>query len=283
MSTIVYPATSNSEAIELNISNANQFFTILRGGPDDSIPTFEGFGEVPSVAKALAEAAAYKTPLPWQTTGTQSDILQPRVFNDEIYVPLKSPASFGTTPSSSDWRLLTPYSIVTQIVNLFNTDELTSRILDLSSQSLQYSPGTGNLVVFVGREFQVPGVDYNEISTTAIEFTYDPTANTDITIIIGQLVGEAGDAAAFAAAAEDSADSAALSETNAATSEVNAAASATAAGQSETNAGISETNAATSEANAATSEANAATSEANAAASAAAAEDAAVVFAIALG
>ena len=104
-------------------------------------------------------------------------------------------------------------------------------------------------------------------------------------------------AASSASAASTSETNAATSETNSATSETNSATSATNAATSETNAATSETNAATSATNAstsetnaatsatnaATSEANAATSETNAAASAALAEDAAIVFAIALG
>ena len=106
-----------------------------------------------------------------------------------------------------------------------------------------------------------------------------------------------GNASTFATNASNSATAAAASATNSATSESNAATSASGAGTSATNAAtsesnaatsatnsaISETNAATSEANAATSETNASTSEINAAASAATAEDAAIVFAIALG
>jgi hypothetical protein len=85
------------------------------------------------------------------------------------------------------------------------------------------------------------------------------------------------EAAAASTAAAQAAQTAAetaqgLSETAQAASEAAQAAAETA-----------ETNAATSEANAATSEANAATSETNAAASAALSEDAAIVFAIALG
>ena len=124
-------------------------------------------------------------------------------------------------------------------------------------------------------------------------------------------VSSASAAAASATAAAASATAAATSETNAATSETNAATSetnaatsastastaattattqasaaatsATNASTSETNAATSATNAATSETNAATSASNASISETNAAASAALAEDAAIVFAIALG
>ena len=115
---------------------------------------------------------------------------------------------------------------------------------------------------------------------------------------------KASEASASAAASLASKNAASTSETNAASSETNAATSASTAttkaseastsasnaatseanaATSETNAATSETNAATSETNAATSASNAATSETNAAASAATAEDAAIVFAIALG
>jgi hypothetical protein len=120
----------------------------------------------------------------------------------------------------------------------------------------------------------------------------------------GIATAKAAEASTSATAAASSASAASTSETNAASSETNAASSAstattkaseastsasnaatseTNAATSATNAATSETNAATSETNAATSASNAATSEANAAASAATAEDAAIVFAIALG
>ena len=106
-----------------------------------------------------------------------------------------------------------------------------------------------------------------------------------------------GNASTFATNSANSATAASASATNAATSEsnsatsasssatsaANSATSATNASTSETNAATSATNAATSETNAATSASNASISETNAAASAATAEDAAIVFAIALG
>jgi len=106
MATPVYPATNNAEAIELNISNANQFFTILQGGIDDFIVTYEGNGEIPSVARALHEAAAYKAPLPWETTGEETQLLQTYSFEGGIYAPITVPAPFSTTPDSDFWRLL---------------------------------------------------------------------------------------------------------------------------------------------------------------------------------
>jgi len=105
MANPVYPATNNAEAVELNIYNANQFFTVLNGGIDASISTYEGNGDIPSIAKALNEAAAYKTPLDWATSGEETDLLQPRLFENGLYIPLKVPAPFAASPSSSAWRL----------------------------------------------------------------------------------------------------------------------------------------------------------------------------------
>jgi hypothetical protein len=90
------------------------------------------------------------------------------------------------------------------------------------------------------------------------------------------LIIDAEAAAASTAAAQ-------AAQTAAETAQTAAETAQTAAETAQTAAETAETNAATSEANAATSEANAATSETNAAASAALSEDAAIVFAIALG
>ena len=134
MVTRVYPASNNQQAIDLNISNANQFFTILQGGIEDFIPTYEGNGEIPSVAKALNEAAAYKVPLAWQTTGEETDLLQPRIFNEDIYVPLSVPAPFSGAPSNSFWRLYSEKSAQILIDNLtFTGDGVTT---DFSIPSL---------------------------------------------------------------------------------------------------------------------------------------------------
>jgi hypothetical protein len=90
------------------------------------------------------------------------------------------------------------------------------------------------------------------------------------------LIIDAEAAAASTAAAQ-------AAQTAAETAQTAAETAQTAAETAQAAAETAETNAATSEANAATSEANAATSETNAAASAALSEDAAIVFAIALG
>jgi len=90
------------------------------------------------------------------------------------------------------------------------------------------------------------------------------------------LIIDAEAAAASTAAAQ-------AAQTAAETAQTAAETAQTAAETAQAAAETAETNAQTSETNAATSEANAATSEANAAASAALSEDAAIVFAIALG
>lgn len=120
----------------------------------------------------------------------------------------------------------------------------------------------------------------NKVTSTAT-----PTADDDLTRkgYIDTLYGSTASAAASAAAAATSATNSAASATNSATSAASSLTSENNSSTSETNAATSAAAAATSAANALTSETNASTSETNAAASAAIAEDAAIVFAIALG
>ena len=99
------PATNNAEAIELNIFTANQFQTLVFGGVDDEVETYEGGAYLPSVAKALNEMATYKGPIPWIDGGTETDILQPREFGGFVYVPTRVPAPMGIIPTDSYWKL----------------------------------------------------------------------------------------------------------------------------------------------------------------------------------
>jgi len=190
MVTPVYPASNNQQAIDLNISNANQFFTILQGGIDDFIPTYEGNGEIPSVAKALNEAAAYKVPLAWQTTGEETDLLQPREYNGDIYVPLSVPAPFSGAPSNSFWRLYSEKSAQILIDNLtFTGDGVTT---DFSIPSMVVDDPAAYLVSVDGVD-QRPTIDYTvNVGTDTLSFTEAPPAteadNISVTVL-GALKG----------------------------------------------------------------------------------------------
>lgn len=185
MVTPVYPASNNQQAIDLNISNANQFFTILQGGIDDFIPTYEGNGEIPSVAKALNEAAAYKVPLAWQTTGEETDLLQPREYNGDIYVPLSVPAPFSGAPSNSFWRLYSEKSAQILIDNLtFTGDSVTT---DFSIPSMVVDDPAAYLVSVDGVD-QRPTIDYTvNVGTDTLSFTEAPPAteadNISVTVL----------------------------------------------------------------------------------------------------
>lgn len=101
----VYPASSLDQAINLTIDSSNRFHDILHGDIDTFVTTCSGGGQVPSVAKALSESAAYRVPLAWSATNTENDLLQPRIYNNNIYVPLTVPAIMDAAPSSVLWRL----------------------------------------------------------------------------------------------------------------------------------------------------------------------------------
>jgi hypothetical protein len=103
-----YPATNNQEAVDLNILNANAFHMVLNGDATTDVPTYEGNGTIPSVAKALHTMAAYKVPIPWEEGVSEADILQPRVFADNIFVPIRVPAVMDSIPSDLYWKLYFP-------------------------------------------------------------------------------------------------------------------------------------------------------------------------------
>ena len=103
-----YPATNNQEAVDLNILNANAFHMVLNGDVTTDVPTYEGNGTIPSVAKALHTMAAYKAPIPWEEGVSEADILQPRTFADNIFVPIRVPAVMDSIPSDLYWKLYFP-------------------------------------------------------------------------------------------------------------------------------------------------------------------------------
>lgn len=101
-----YPAETFSEAVDLAVTASNQLRNFVNGDINTTVDTEEG-GVIPSVAKALNEAAAYKTPIPWVNGETQADLMQPRDFNGTVYVPRKVPVTLGVSPTtgnSGEWR-----------------------------------------------------------------------------------------------------------------------------------------------------------------------------------
>lgn len=100
-----YPATNNQEAVDLNILNSNTFHIVVNGGITDEADTYEGNGKIPSVLKAINTMATYKAPIAWVDGGTETDILQPRLFGDFVFVPINVPAPMGSIPSDTNWKL----------------------------------------------------------------------------------------------------------------------------------------------------------------------------------
>lgn len=146
---LVYPATTNQQAIDLNIHNSNQFHILINGSVTDEIETCEGNGNLPSWAKALNERATYKTPLAWQIGVTETDLTQPRVFDDQIYVPLRTPALMDTSPDNN-WSLYSYTQIIAtnavDFVSALATDFSASNTVNIAQFSSSQNPGKGGFV-----------------------------------------------------------------------------------------------------------------------------------------
>jgi len=100
-----YPAQNYDDAVELTIFSSNQFHLVLQGDVDTEVPTYEGNGNIPSVSKALNEMAAYKVPIAWSSGSSETDLMQPRLFADYVYVPTISPALMDAAPDNTYWKL----------------------------------------------------------------------------------------------------------------------------------------------------------------------------------
>lgn len=266
MANPTYPAVNFNDAVELNIFNANQFHLVMQGDINTDVITYEGNGVIPSVQKALHNMAVYKTPTLWVIGEEQTDLVQPRLYEDFIFVPISVPQILGTFPTDAGWKLY--FQSIDSVINDsgYNYNVFTATAgqtqFDLS---FDYDDVIGNLSMYVdGLKRVKDALEFVGASRVDLDITYPGyiplTAGQTVEIIaetvatftildgIRTEVVEAREEALAAAAA------AALSETNASDSEI-------AAGISETNAATSETNAATSETNAATSETNAGLSE----------------------
>lgn len=179
----VYPATTNGEAVDLNIQNANQFHLILQGDINEEITTYEGLGKIPSVAKAMNEAAAYRIPTLWVDGETEVDLLQPRLFNNDVYVPISVPAPLGASPDNTYWRLYRPAVAIQQITETRSGSDIISGN-QLPLADITYIPETNNIMVFVNRSLMVSGVDYTEPSSSRIDFETGSIPETDDEIFV---------------------------------------------------------------------------------------------------
>ena len=100
-----YPAETFSEAVDLAIDGGNKLRNFVNGDINTEITT-DG-GVIPSVAKALNESSAYKTPIAWNNGDVQTDLMQPRDYQGVVYVPRLVPVTLGAAPtlgSGGDWR-----------------------------------------------------------------------------------------------------------------------------------------------------------------------------------
>lgn len=179
----IYPATNNEEAIALNIQNSEQFHQILQGDIDAEITTYEGLGKIPSVAKAMNEAAAYRLPTAWVDGETELDLLQPRRFDGDVYVPITVPAPLGASPDNTYWRLYRPAVAIQQITETRSGSDIISGN-QLPLADITYIPNTNNIMVFVNRSLYVSGVDYTEPSSARIDFIAGSIPDTDDEIFV---------------------------------------------------------------------------------------------------
>lgn len=182
-----YPATNNDEAVALIIQNADQFHTVVQGSILDTIPTYEGNGNIPSVAKAMYDAAAYKVPVDWASGSTETELMQPRIYNNNLYVPLQVPALMDPIPDDTKWRLYSqfhPYRAVIQKESQTGAD-IAASVSTLTT--IEYPLGVNALIVIVDGSI----VDnYTETSTTSITWDAgtEPTALQQITFLAGNYV-----------------------------------------------------------------------------------------------
>jgi hypothetical protein len=209
----IYPATTSGEAVALTISNANQFHQVVNGDTETTVETYQGLGNIPSVAKALKDAAAYKTPVAWVEGDTETELLQPRLFNSNIYVPLTVPAFMGGAPTNTAWRLYAPLSRVIVLDEFQTGSDISGGISTL--QNITYAVGENNLQVYVDRARAYLGVDYLETNESQIEWLVDIDADAVIAFYAGSttsgnidanyLLSLVGAAEAAATSAENSA------------------------------------------------------------------------------
>tara|TARA_Y100000588_G_scaffold244854_1_gene259105 strand:- start:35285 stop:37903 length:2619 start_codon:yes stop_codon:yes gene_type:complete len=104
----VYPATNSNEAVELIIDGGNQLHDIINEAADKTVTTESG--EIPSVRKAIADSLMFLEPLPWKQGESETNFLQIRSFNSELYwapsATVNTPKPMGVSPiGDSNWKL----------------------------------------------------------------------------------------------------------------------------------------------------------------------------------
>ena len=112
-----YPATTLNEAVDLLEQDVNKFHDVLNGDATTTVAIDSG--SVPSVNKALADMAAYKVPVAWANGVQETDILQPRTYSGNAYVPLTAPVTMGAAPDGN-WKL---YSYTVTAVDVITLDQ----------------------------------------------------------------------------------------------------------------------------------------------------------------
>jgi len=281
-------------------------FTVNAVDRANKVFAFDSSGEL-SIAQELG---TFRGDWAASTAYVERDIIKD-TSNDNIYICLTAHTSSGSQPISSNadsakWAL-----IVDAAAAASSASAAATSATNAATSATNAATSAANAATSAANALTSENNAAASASAAATSATNAATSETNAATSETNAAASATAAAASAAAALTSENNAATSETNAATSATNAATSASTASTaattattqataaatsaanaltSETNAATSETNAATSATNAATSATaaatsatNAATSETNAAASAALSEDAAIVFAIALG
>lgn len=178
---LTYPATNNKQAIDLNIDSANRWRQILTGDINTTVETFEGGGNVPSVAKAIADLAAYKSPIAWNEGSNETDILQPRTFNNFVFVPIRVPAPMDAIPNDFYWKAYlqsvddispdTGYNVYIETISGADKDTF-----DLP---WQYDSVEGNLFVWVNG---------TKLTQDSLTFVDDDTVTISPAATDGQIV-----------------------------------------------------------------------------------------------
>lgn len=228
MTAPVYPATTSAEAVALTISNANQLHEVVNGDTETVVETFEGLGSIPSVAKALKDAAAYKVPTAWAEGVTETELLQPRIYEGSVFVPLMAPAPMGVIPDSN-WRLYSPVSKIIVEEEVQYGSDIVSDVTTFGT--ISYAVGENNLQVYVDGSRVFEGIHYNETSPTSITWLIPIDAFATIVAFAGSSVSgdldytyllsiltDAQTAASDAEGFKDGAEQAAIDAANAAAS-----------------------------------------------------------------
>lgn len=104
----VYPATNSNEAVELVIDAANQMHQVINGAANETVTTESG--DIPSVRKAIADSLVFLEPLPWKQGDSETNFLQIRSFNNELYwapsATIDTPKPMGFSPlGDTNWKL----------------------------------------------------------------------------------------------------------------------------------------------------------------------------------